>query len=161
MKEKHIKIEIPEGYEIDKQRSTFECIVFKKLENVLPKTWEELKRIEGYCVVGDGTYNVEVLYSTHNKSKSVFPTKEEAEACIALAQLCQLRDRYNTGEDGEIWKPDWNIDIRKEIVCIQNEEIFVSFSYHVRHMLAFRSLFLCDHFANTFKDLIHKAKPLL
>ena len=40
MEIKELKIEVPQGYEIDKQKSTFEKIVFKKIpEN--PKTWEE------------------------------------------------------------------------------------------------------------------------
>ena len=38
--EKELKIKIPKGYEIDRQKSTFEKIVFKKIpEN--PKTWED------------------------------------------------------------------------------------------------------------------------
>ena len=44
MEEKKLKINIPEGYEIDKEKSTFEEIVFKKVEDPLaklPKTWEE------------------------------------------------------------------------------------------------------------------------
>lgn len=35
--EKELKIEIPQGYVIDKEKSTFEKIVFKKVEN-RPKT---------------------------------------------------------------------------------------------------------------------------
>ena len=36
--EKELKIDVPQGYEIDRQKSTFEKIVFKKIpEN--PKTW--------------------------------------------------------------------------------------------------------------------------
>lgn len=30
MEQKEIKITVPEGYEIDKENSTFECIKFKK-----------------------------------------------------------------------------------------------------------------------------------
>ena len=44
MDTKKLKINIPEGYEIDKEKSTFEEIVFKKVEDPLaklPKTWEE------------------------------------------------------------------------------------------------------------------------
>ena len=37
--EKAIKIKVPKGYEIDEERSTFECIKFKK--KGFPKTWEE------------------------------------------------------------------------------------------------------------------------
>lgn len=35
MEQKEIKINIPEGYEIDKENSTFECIKFKPIEKEL------------------------------------------------------------------------------------------------------------------------------
>ena len=38
---KEIKIKIPDGYEIDRDNSTFECIKFKRIEKKPPKTWEE------------------------------------------------------------------------------------------------------------------------
>lgn len=45
--EKELKITPPIGYEIDRQKSTFEKIIFKKIpEN--PKTWEE------YCSLMEG-----------------------------------------------------------------------------------------------------------
>lgn len=34
METKECKIEIPEGYEIDKENSTFECIKFKPIESL-------------------------------------------------------------------------------------------------------------------------------
>lgn len=34
METKEVKIIIPEGYEIDKENSTFECIKFKKLRQI-------------------------------------------------------------------------------------------------------------------------------
>ena len=40
MKEIELKIDIPEGYEIDKEKSTFEKIVFKE-KCTYPKSWEE------------------------------------------------------------------------------------------------------------------------
>ena len=46
METRKLKINIPEGYEIDKEKSTFEEIIFKKVEDPfakLPKTWEEYK----------------------------------------------------------------------------------------------------------------------
>ena len=48
MKDRELKIEVPDGYEIDKEKSTFEKIIFKKVEKELPKSWEELKIISGY-----------------------------------------------------------------------------------------------------------------
>ena len=44
--EKTIKITPPEGYEVDKEKSTFNEIVFKKLEPNLPMSWEELKEVK-------------------------------------------------------------------------------------------------------------------
>ena len=43
---KHINIECPQGYEIDKEQSTFERIVFKEIKKGLPKKWEELEKID-------------------------------------------------------------------------------------------------------------------
>ena len=40
METKELKITIPEGYEIDKDNSTFEKIVFKK-KDTKPRSWKE------------------------------------------------------------------------------------------------------------------------
>ena len=43
MEAKEMKIQVPEGYEIDREKSTFDSIVFKKVEEkALPKSWEDL-----------------------------------------------------------------------------------------------------------------------
>ena len=51
METKELKIQVPEGYEIDKEKSTFEKIVFKKVEKELPKSWEDLYEVGGWFVV--------------------------------------------------------------------------------------------------------------
>ena len=113
METKEMKIQAPEGYEIDKENSTFENIVFKKIEKELPKSWEDLKILNGYYVNDSSEVDIFESYTTDEYNKNVFPTKEEAEACVALAQLCQLRDRYNDG-----WKPDWE-DYNETKYCIE------------------------------------------
>lgn len=40
MRTKEIKINVPEGYEIDKENSTFECIKFKSKEDISNLTYE-------------------------------------------------------------------------------------------------------------------------
>ena len=51
MEAKEMKIQVPEGYEIDREKSTFEIIVFRKVEaEELPKSWEGLKIIDGFFV---------------------------------------------------------------------------------------------------------------
>lgn len=153
-----MKIQAPEGYEIDKEKSTFEKIVFKKVEKELPKSWEELGEIKGWyvdsfsdimpCDKGD---------TDKDNDKNIFPTIEEAEACLALAQLCQLRDRYNDG-----WKPNWAM-YKTEKWCIEvvNYKITKNTYYTIHRVLAFKTKELRDKFLENFRDLIEIAKPLL
>ena len=157
METKELKIQVPEGYEIDKEKSTFEKIVFKKV-NDLPKSWEELEFIDGFFVsslsdiakIGNNTTNDE-------NNKNVFPTKEEAEACLALAQLCQLRDRYNDG-----WKPNWKNDRELKYVIEIFYDDIVKRIYECRYkVLAFKTEGLRDEFLENFRGLIETAKPLL
>ena len=156
METKEMKIQAPEGYEIDKEKSTFEKIVFKKTENELPKSWEELHMIKGWFVEnGSRIHEFENCF-TISKNRNLFPTKEEAEACLALAQLCQLRDRYNDG-----WKPDWDDGGEKHCVYFHDNEINSAYTYSSHRVLTFKTQELRDKFLENFKDLIETAKPLL
>ena len=158
METKEMKIQAPEGYEIDKENSTFEKIVFRKIDNNLPKSWKEFGEVEGWFV----NNRCEIDYydegdSTNDMDKNLFPTEEEAEACIALSQLCQLRDRYNDG-----WKPDWNITSETKYVIEVSKNTMVKNFYGNRHkILAFKTEELRDKFLENFRDLIEIAKPLL
>ena len=80
MENKEINIIAPEGYEIDKEKSTFEKIVFKKISDNLPKTWEELKNISGYYISSCSGITHSYLVNGSNYTKNIFPTKELAEA---------------------------------------------------------------------------------
>ena len=157
METKEFKIQVPEGYKIDKENSTFEKIVFKKVDD-LPKSWEELEFIDGFFVsslsdiakIGNNTTNDE-------NNKNVFPTKEEAEACVALAQLCQLRDRYNDG-----WKPDWENGMEiKWCIELFKGNIYENTQIYFNKILTFKRKELRDKFLENFRDLIEIAKPLL
>ena len=157
MKTRELKIQVPEGYEIDRENSTFEKIVFKEVENELPKSWEELKIISGYYLDSWGDIcECEVKLDTISDNRNIFPTKEEAEACLALTQLCQLRDRYNDG-----WKPDWNDGTNKYSIYFTRDEIDGVCEYCSHRVLAFKTLELRDKFLENFRDLIEIAKPLL
>ena len=85
---KHLKINIPEGYEIDQAQSTFENIVFKPVVVALPKTWEELNKINGYYISGHSRIeNLDTSVGCIDINKNLFATEEQAKAAIALAQL--------------------------------------------------------------------------
>ena len=158
METKEMKIQVPEGYEIDRENSTFENIIFRKTERKLPKKWEDLENVNGYYA--DSWGDVRCYYGVNtpdHTNKNIFPTKEEAEACLALAQLCQLRDRYNDG-----WKPNWNSTAETKYVIEIFKNNIVKNLYGGKHrILAFKTEDLRDKFLENFKDLIETAKPLL
>lgn len=153
---KNLKITPPEGYEIDKEQSTFENIVFKPLIKVLPKKWRDLDYTSGYYV---NSFSDVIEY--HSKqlgmgNQNTFATKEQAEACIALAQLSQLMAVYNDG-----WFPDWNNYESKYVIFIQGNELEKTFYSSIQCFLAFKTKKLRDEFLENFRDLILTAKPLL
>jgi len=156
METKELKIQVPEGYEIDRENSTFEKIVFKKIENELPKSWEDLYEVGGWFVDFHSDVVTSGSMRTADSVKNRFPTKEEAEACVALAQLCQLRDRYNDG-----WKPDWTDFTMKPSIYFHKDIATTGENRSERTILYFRSEKIRDEFLENFGDLIKKAKPLL
>ena len=148
--EKELKIEIPQGYEIDRQKSTFEKIIFKKIpEN--PKTWEE------YCSLMKG----KTMYYTNCNSITVsgfsdahdkFVTKKRAEQFIALGKLLQLRDywvKYSEFKDvfGIFTWSEGVIDTNK---CNTND-----------CALTFPTKKMAEEFKDCFSDLIKQAFPFV
>jgi len=155
-----LTIDIPTGYEIDKTNSTFERIVFKSLTPVLPKRWKDIKDLKGFYVLNETGSTASFKYDgdIHSKDKcrDVWPTRELAEASIALAQLCQLRDMYNNG-----WIADWKNGESKHIIYSDYYVPTIGMNSSVAHVLAFKSFKLRDEFFTNFKDLLEIAKPLL
>jgi hypothetical protein len=154
---KTLKIEIPNGFEIDKENSTFEQIVFKEIKKQLPKTWEELKKISGYYVNGNfvlGSENKD--FPTYYNHVNLFATEEQAKASIALAQLSQLREVYRNG-----WVPDWKIDEYKFCIEFNGDETNKQYYYFQNNFLSFQDKETRDLFLENFKDLIEQAKPLM
>ena len=97
METKEIKIEVPQGYEIDRQKSTFEKIVFKKIpEN--PKTWEDYcSLMKGKTIHYPDYYYI--ILRNFEDAYNMFATKERARQFITLGQLMQLRDYWVKGYD--------------------------------------------------------------
>ena len=148
--EKELKITPPIGYEIDRQKSTFEKIIFKKIpEN--PKTWED------YCSLMKGktvyytncnTITVSGFSDAHDK----FVNKKRAEQFVALGKLLQLRDYWVkhsefkdaigvfTWSDGAIATHEFDIDD-----CA----------------ITFPTQEMADKFISCFRDLIKQAFPLV
>ena len=132
--EKTIKITPPEGYEVDKEKSTFSEIVFKKLEPNLPMSWEELRVIGGYYVSSRSNIDNISMTNAINFNQNLFPSKKEAEAMLAMAQLCQLRDAWNGG-----WKPDWEDNTPKYCIVSHKNILYTDFCYNTSTSMAFKT----------------------
>lgn len=154
---KSVKIEVPQGYEIDKEKSTFENIVFKEVKKELPETWEELKEIKGYWIDDDSIISDNDNYIAIDRNKNVFATKEQAEASIALAQLSQLREVYRKG-----WVPNWSDDneLKFCIYFVEDRTDIVTYC-ETNQFLSFQDVETRDLFLENFIDLIEQAKPLM
>ena len=90
--EKSFKVQIPEGYEIDKENSTFEYIKYKKVKSEYPKSWEEAfvgNNVFGYWVDSSGEIRVANRTALRD-DKNTFKYQEQAESMLAYAQLTQL-----------------------------------------------------------------------
>lgn len=152
-------IEIPEGFELKKVSDTEYKIV--KKEKILPKTWEEfcefypIKSDEHSLGIGSAIITT-VRERRLEIDRNVLPTKEKAEAILALCQLIQLRDCYNDG-----WKPDWkNENQYKYVFWFLKDNIKIGYLFCQPVLFAFKSEKLRDEFLNNFKDLIEKLRPL-
>lgn len=96
METKEIKIEVPQGYVIDKEKSTFEKIVLKKIDN-RPKTWEEYCKLNIRKDCFTSRWGNSSVCCYHNGSYNEFQTEERIEQFIAIGKLMQLRDYWVKG----------------------------------------------------------------
>ena len=147
--EKELKIEVPQGYEIDRQKSTFEKIVFKKIpEN--PKTWEEYcSLMKGKTVYRTNCNNI--IVSGFSDAHEKFATKERAEQFIALGKLLQLRDYWVKGYS----------EFRYALFGTKDGISLCDCSGFSAYSLTFPTKEMAEEFKNCFSDLIKKASPLV
>lgn len=108
METKELKIQVPEGYEIDKENSTFECVKFKKKVKV--NTWRDLPYLKGGIITTTGTY-YELVPSCYGTTVTegnnlTFLNEKYAKAAIALAKISQLMPHYGGEVTDEEWKND-------------------------------------------------------
>ena len=148
---KELIIECPSGFEVDKDKSTFEKIVFKEIENKLPMSVEEIPNRKGFYI--DSSCKI---LCGGSKGKNNISTYERAEAFLALMQLVDLRDAWN----GD-WKADWSKMNRKYCIIFSEDKICKLVMNCASSPLNFKSEQLRDQFSEQFKDLIETAKELL
>lgn len=156
--EKELKIEVPQGYEIDRQKSTFEKIIFKKISNK-PQTWEE------YCKLNHLKNSFTAVYDncsaecSHTGYYSEFSTEERTKQFIALGKLLQLRD---------YWVGNWELNIPNF-----NDSVFAVFYSDISKVveivgltytnlpLTFPTKEMAQKFIDCFGYLVKEAYPLV
>lgn len=98
METKEIKIDIPEGYEIDKENSTFECIKFKPSKKYF--TYKDIcaklfkKESPGYYVDTNGRIQITRAEAFITDPINA-PNRKQLERLIALNQLMNIAYYYN------------------------------------------------------------------
>lgn len=131
METKEIKIQIPEGYEIDKEKSSFEKIVFKKKENTI-NSWKDLEKISGYTIDLESKLLHWSNLSTMRENKNVFLNEKYAKSALASAQISQLLPYYDSNVD-------WNRNTIKYCIMRTGNEINIDTWQSLYHLLAFKS----------------------
>lgn len=128
---KELKINIPEGYEIDTENSTFECIKFKPIA----KVWSDIERIRGkYINASSGIEDVEC--KRFEEDKNVFISEKYAKSALAMAQISQLLPYYGGFFTDEEWKDP---KIKKYCIIRTRDDIDYVENTFTYRFIAFRT----------------------
>lgn len=161
MERKSIVIDIPDGMCIDESNSTFERIVFKKKENIRPRSWKEFcenSQIinEEYFIYSNSRISNTLDKQSRDciKDRNLCKTEEEAEAFLALMQLKRLWHEYvdNYSEKAK----DHYYYFIDCLGCNNEFTVLYDFSSTSRYLFKFPSKKLAEEFLNNFKDLFVK-----
>lgn len=99
METKELKVQVPEGYEIDKENSTFKCIKFKLIKKNI--TYEEVcknifsKDKTGFFITSDEVIDGGVIdYSAADANNAT--NSKQLKKLLALNKLLNIAEYYNS-----------------------------------------------------------------
>ena len=149
---KELKINVPDGYEIDKENSTFECIKFKKKETI-PFAEDVDAEIDGYYI---SNCSAIVPHKGPNKvtNYNLFATHKQAQSALAMARISQIMandERFG----GVVTDKEWNdYNISKYVICKNRNEPLVDCNLSIYEFLAFHTAEQRDLFLEENEDLV-------
>ena len=161
-----IEIEVPDGKKAVWKDNK---VVFEDIKPQLPKTWEEFcenySRKKDECYIDMSCQIVRLVYEIDRYKvsyKNLLPSKQAAEAHLALMQLHQLRDCYRQG-----WIPNWENRSKKygieRVYNLINDktELRICEYSNTSLVLTFPTYEIAEEFLNNFTDLIEQAGDLI
>ena len=162
-----IEIEVPDGKKAILKNNT---IIFEDIKPQLPKTWDEFCKNyppkKGECYMGPSCEICSIVYYTDNRNKdsdrNILPSRQAAEAHLALMQLHQLRDCYRQG-----WVSNLIEGSSKYCIIRYYNSGTKSIKYRVddlaytSNFLSFPTKELAEEFLTNFRELIEQAGDLI
>ena len=130
----------------------------------LPRTWEEfcnqnhITKLEYFIDDSSDDKKAKTEGGIRHKyyDMNVLPSREAAEAHLALMQLHQLRDAWREG-----WMPDWNGLQGQYIIYNYKGKFTTGIYYNVSRFLSFQDEKRAKEFLECFRYLIEKAGDLI
>lgn len=122
---KELQIIAPKGYEIDKEKSSFEKIVFKKIEEKL--TYEKIAEKlfeykDHYYTNADGIIRETCVgWNCPNAA----PTEHQLQRLLSLNKLMNVAHYLNNG-----WKPNWTDSQLKYFIYYDNKDETLIINYN-------------------------------
>lgn len=124
METKEFKIQVPEGYEIDKENSTFERIKFKPIKKVM--TYDDVARE----LFKDKNRYITTFSCLKGGKDVTCTSSKQAEKLIAINKLMNVA-KYLNGD----WKPNWEeADEKKYFIYICPIDCYTSVKSATIHM---------------------------
>ena len=152
MEQKEIKIQVPDEYEIDKEKSTFEKIVFKPIDKY-PKSWEETflgKPISGFYLRGGGIASYSCKRTSYS-DKNVYYSEKQALSALAYAQITQLMALPCYNGD---WIPNWDDETWKWVITRSSNELKKCSALLEYCAIAFKNERACNTFWDKYQELL-------
>lgn len=149
--EKEIKITPPDGYEIDKENSTFYCIKFKPIIR-----WRDNQKSKtnGYWI--NSISNITKALSSRNTpdNYNVFATDKQAKSALAMARISQIMandERFG----GVVTDEEWAREEIVKYVIGRYKEVILQFAYREAYsFLAFHTKEQSELFLKENEDLV-------
>lgn len=145
---KEVKIAIPEGYEIDTEKSTFTNIVFKKCSSWFERLKQKCHNayVKGYMISGEFITN----YFKDPLDICIFATKKQAKRAKAYAIITQIiknDGRFGGGITDEEWAKGCVVKytIARSLNQLEKEILFYTYSPIAFRTEKQRDLFLKEN----------------